>query len=389
MRIYAAGGAVRDLLLGRPPEDKDFSFAGTEEEFLRAYPQARKVTDSPRSIWIDKGHEYTQLQGGVPAADLARRDFTCNAFLLAENGMLHAHPTALADLQEKIIRPASPTALQEEPVRVFRAARFCACMPEFSVHPDCTAQMRRVATENTLEKIPAEQVGKEVRKACLGENPGNFLRLLDQTGCLAPWIRELADAGSLPAGPPAFHDSSVLEHTAAVMDAAAAAARTLSPTETALQSQRRVVQLTVWMALCHDLGKTTTETHLLPHHYAHEKRGEPLALALAARLRLPVVFHKAGCLASRHHMQAGQYDKLRLGTRVDLLNVLLASHLFLPFALFVTADARTPELFHVLQRDAALIRQVRLSEKWQNKGAISGTILREMQCRALAEARTP
>lgn len=389
MRIYTAGGAIRDLLLGRPPEDRDFSFAGTEEEFVRAYPEARKVVDSPRPIWIHRGHEYTRLQGGTPAADLARRDFTVNAFLLAENGVLHAHAAAFADLRDKVIRPASATALQEDPVRAFRAARFFACLPEFSVDPDCTVQMRRMATENRLEKIPAEQVGKEVRKACQGKTPGNFLRLLDQTGCLEPWLSELSGASALPAGPPAFHSGSVLEHTAAVMDAAAGVARALPPSDVAPHGPRRIRELAVWMALCHDLGKTTTEPHLLPHHYGHEKRGEALARNLAARLKLPAVFHKAGWLASRHHMQAGQYGNLRPGTRVDLLNALLASRLFLPFAMFVTADARSPGLFALLKRDADRVRQVRLPEKWHNKGAMSGVILREMQCRALAETRIP
>ncbi len=424
---YTAGGAVRDRLLGRPVHDIDVVFDASEQEFIQRNPEARKVCSAPCSIFLLHGTEYTPLRPAAPSvrpapglfalsgpdlprplpaqdpgkdhpaapreerpaalseehlaalrADIGRRDFTINALLLSETGLLLAHPLSFADLRDRVLRPASPAALAGDPVRAFRAARLLAALPSFSAHADCLAQMRALGP--ALAGIAAEQVGRETLKACLAEKPGNFPRLLHAAGCLEPWFAELAGAGEKTAGPFPYHDSSILEHTCRVMDATAEAARAAGHADPS--SRQR--SLAVWMALCHDLGKNLTPAFLLPRHAGHEKAGEAPALALGTRLRLPRLYIRAGILAARLHMKAGRYGELRPGTKVDLLATLHAAGMLKPFFLMAGADSGRPEILSRALDDCARMLRVFLPPEWENQGEISGKRLRELRSQALA-----
>ena len=399
MKYYAAGGAVRDLLLGQSLRDADYAFAATEEEFIQRNPTARKIQSTAYPVYLLDGQEFAPLLQGDVVQDLLRRDFTINALLLAEDGVLRMHPLALDDLQKRRIRAASPSSLADDPVRVFRAARLAAKLPDFSLHEETLKQMRALAAEvapeagdNTktdrkpasvvgpsLHSIPAEQAGNEIRKACLTDKPGNFLRALQQGGCLTPWFEEFDRAAFIPAGPPANHDSSVLEHTARIMDATAAIARQ----QGGAKEQRA---LAVWMALCHDIGKSATPKDLLPHHYEHEARGAAMAETLGLRLRLPNIFAKAGKLAALLHMKAGAYARLRPGTRADMLVSLHAAGLVSPFSWMAAADSSQDDLPLLLRQDLERILSVSLPEEWRGKGEQSGRRLRELRCMALVRS---
>ena len=398
MKYYAAGGAVRDLLLGQPVRDVDYAFSATEEEFIQRNPAARKIQSDTCTIYLMGGQEFTPLAQGNLSRDMLRRDFTINALLLSENGVLHMHPDAIEDLKNRCIRAVSPSSLADDPVRVFRAARLSAKFPDFSLHADTLAQMRALGIENfsaargcedldgcgdappsLLYAIAPEQVGNEMRKACLAARPGNFIRSLKRGNCLVPWFTELCRAAIIPAGPPAFHDASVLEHTAHVMDGTATLADHYQATET----ERA---LAVWMALCHDIGKSETPKDMLPHHYGHEIRGCKIAEALGLRLRLPAAFVKAGKLSARLHMKAGNYRQLRPGTKADLLTCLHAAGLVAPFAWMTAADSAQEDLPLLLQNDLERLLSVTLPAQWRDKGKTSGLRLRELRCMVLSRS---
>ncbi len=362
---FIMGGAVRDLLLGRTPRETDIAFQGTVEGFICRNPKARKAgNDFP--ICILNGIEYAPLRGETIFEDLALRDFTINAVALDSRGRMYLHPLALADLSYRLIRPAGPTALQDDPARVFRAARFAATFPDFHVHAETCAQMRIVARLGLLDSLTPERVAGELAKALATPAPGQFLRVLAQGNCLEPWFTELQGTVSIPAGPLPYHTESVLEHTATVMDRCAG-----NP-------------VAVYMALCHDLGKGETPPHLLPHHHGHEQRGERTADRLATRLRLSTHLLRAGTAAARHHMKGGQYASLRHGTRVDMLMHLHTHALIDPFCRFVQADSGKDISVRVAQ-ELACILATQLPENLRNLGPKSGALLRERRCAALAK----
>ena len=363
MKRYIVGGAVRDLLLGRLPREWDYAFEGSIESFIQANPEARKVGRSV-SVVLLRGVEHMPLVRGVLAEDLRARDLTINAMALDENGQLYAHPQALEDLRNRVLRLASPDALERDPLRVFRIARFAAQFPDFSVHHATLTAMREAAAHNLLESLPAERVGNETLKALSALLPSRFLLILTTAGCLYPWFAECVNMDLIPAGPVRFHRGSVLEHTCRIMDALAGE------------------QLAVWMGLTHDLGKTTSPPEKLPHHHGHEQRGKHMAHALAGRLALPRRFQKAGELAAELHMLGGIYPELRIGTKRDLLMRVHLAHLDGPFWDLVSADAEKDRRTGAL-RDLELIRLIRLPDEFCGKGKKSGMRLRLLQCEAL------
>ena len=301
MKLYLAGGAVRDLLLGRPLHDRDYLVMdSSREEFRRAFPEAREVGRT-FPIFLINGIEFSFPRANSLKEELKARDLTVNAQLLSEEGELIFHPQGFDDLKRRILRPASDHSMKEDPLRVFRAARFAAQLPEFTPHPDLIGAMREANREGLLHGIPADRIAPELRKMLESPRPGNSLRLLAEADCLLPWFPELETARSIPAGPAPYHDCDVLTHICRVMDDLAG-----DP-------------IAVWMGLCHDLGKTLTPPERLPRHYGHDLAGVPLAEAIALRLRMSNEYKTAGVKAARWHMIAARYGQLRPATRVDLL----------------------------------------------------------------------
>ncbi|MBI4803952.1 MAG: HD domain-containing protein [Desulfovibrio sp.] len=372
MEIYLVGGAVRDILLGRAVTDRDYLVDHADQAaFTGRYPTARLVGKS-FPVFILDGSEYAWPRGGSLEADLLLRDLTINAIALGEGGMLHAHPTAITDLQAGVLRPCSPSSLKDDPVRVFRAARFAAQFPNFSPSPELLAQMRVAAAEGLLHDHAAERVGREVSKALAAPCPSRFFELLERTNCLAPWFGELLACIDVPAGPPEHHDKDVFGHTCEIMDRLAG-----DP-------------LAVWMALAHDLGKTLTPREVWPSHHGHEKAGVGLAQTLGLRLRLPRSFIDAGMMAAGEHMLVSDYERLRTGTKVDLLLRMEAKRLTTRMFKLAAADSQNQDLalLRRAKRDLRAIRKVKLPDDKRDLGEKSGELLRQLRCEAIA-ARDP
>lgn len=368
MEIYLVGGAVRDLLLGRAVTDRDYLVDHADQAaFTGRYPTARLVGKS-FPVFILDGSEYAWPRGGSLEADLLLRDLTINAMALDERGMLHAHPTAITDLQAGVLRPCSPSSLQDDPVRVFRAARFAAQFPGFSPSPDLLAQMRGAAGKGMLEGHAAERVGREVSKALAAPCPSRFFELLGRTGGLSPWLEELLACRGVPAGPPEHHDKDVFGHSCEVMDRLSGDA------------------LAVWMALAHDLGKALTPREAWPSHHGHEKAGVELAQTLGLRLRLPRSFIDAGMMAAGEHMLVNDYGHLRPGTKVDLLLRLEAKRLTTRMFKLAAADSRNPDsgLLRQAKRDLRAILKVKLPGDKRDLGEESGALLRQLRCEAIS-----
>lgn len=360
MRIYLAGGAVRDLLLGRTATDKDYLVFGAEpDEFMKTFPDAQRVGKA-FPVFIHHGSEFVFPRADSLENDLLHRDLTINAMLLGPDGELVCHKNALGDLQNKILRPASEESLREDPLRTLRAARFAATFPHFTVLPELLDAMRETAKKKLLDSLAKDRIAREVIKALNAPRPGNFLRTLSDAGCLSPWFVEFEHAADIPAGPAEHHDSSVLEHTCRIMDACAGN------------------DLTVWMALCHDLGKTLTEPHKLPRHIAHEIRGEKPAQDLAKRIKMPNRFIVAGKLAATLHMNAARYDQMNPGKRVNLLMKAHRGQCLHELFQLAKADHGV-DFGDRAKQELDAVLSVQLPERYQNLGEKSGIMLHQLR----------
>lgn len=365
MRIYRVGGSVRDEFLGQPQQDRDYVVLQCDEAaFMQRFPRAKRVGgDTP--VFVLDGEEYTLSVAPDIAADLAGRDLTVNAVAReVQTGAVHSHPLALQDIQTRRLRPVAEANFLTDPLRVYRAARFAAAWPAWSVTSQLVEAMRATAQAKVLGRPAAERIGKEVRRALASSAPSRFLELLYRTGCLGPWFFEWQGAAEIPAGPRAYHSGSVLAHTSRVLDAVAGA------------------EIPAWMGWCHDLGKTQTPPAQWPHHYRHEHRGADAAHVQGKRLRLPRRLILAGSLAARWHMLAGRYHQLRAGTKLDLLLRVHRAELVEPFCALAAADG-TPGLLGRMRADLDQVLSVRLPPEKRNRGQASGEYLRQLRIRAL------
>lgn len=293
---------------------------------------------------------------------------TVNALFLDEEGNLICHPQGLEDLHNRILRPTSLQSFIDDPLRVFRAARFWAKLPDFLPHEELIECMHNVAKEGHLDSLAADRVGQEVVKALNAPAPGNFIRLLAEADCLSPWFEEFTNGLDIPAGPLPYHDTNVTEHICRTMDALAGD------------------EIAVWMGLCHDLGKFKTPRSELPKHHGHDKLGITMADRLSKRIRLSNAHAKAGAKAAKWHMIAARYDELRPGTRVDLLMDLHLSNTTAPLFELVKAD-QDKDFAREANRELRKILSISLPREFMNLGAESGIRLHALRAQALQKRR--
>lgn len=204
---------MRDELLHLPVRERDWVVVGSTPEEMVAQGYRQVGRDFPVFLHPQTKDEYalarTERKTGpghtgfvVHAGaevtldeDLIRRDLTINAMARDSNGELIDLFNGQEDLTRRCLRHVSP-AFTEDPLRVFRVARFAAQLEGFVVAPETGAMMREMSASGALDELSAERVWRELHKALLSADPDRFLVTLRDTQSLAPWFVEFA--GPLP-----------------------------------------------------------------------------------------------------------------------------------------------------------------------------------------------
>jgi tRNA nucleotidyltransferase (CCA-adding enzyme) len=365
MKIYEVGGKIRDYLLGIKNYDSDYVvFNADEKTLFEKFPDIKKVGQK-KPVYIINGNEFTISEFENIEKDLESRDLTINALARDEKNQIIYHPKAKKDIKEKTLRPVSIKNFFDDPLRVFRAARFYAQFPDFKIDDELIEAMTLASQKGLTQNISPERVGNELRKAFSAKSPENFIRLLNETNNLSPWFKEFENADKIPAGPEKFHGkNTVFDHTENCMKKVYGSS------------------LLVWMAFCHDLGKTKTPKEILPSHHGHEKTGARLAEKLGKRLRLPSRFINAGIISAKYHMTTGRYIELKPSTKVKLLTELYKKGLFREVFIITKAD-KDKNYLGIAEKDLDKILKVKLPDDKKGLDKKSGEILFQMRCEAL------
>lgn len=314
-RVFVVGGAVRDHLLGHEPDDVDFVVECTEGDFEWHFPDSPKIntdfpvysvdgvdvalTRSEKSTGDGYGDFEVDDVGVHISIDLKRRDFTINSIAWdCTHGRLYDPVGGKNDIDKRIIRSVFEEAFEEDPIRILRFARFASRFASLGFSVDLETATRAIKESHRVSHVKQERFVKELEKVwSQSERPSVFFNLLNEIGCLKHWIPELAWLAEVPAGPAKYHGSNTaLDHTLETIDRAK---------ELGLPFDSFVA------LLFHDLGKGTTKSEILPHHYGHEIRSFDLTKAVLERSRFKRSTNKFAPTFALQHMRVHQIEKLR------------------------------------------------------------------------------
>lgn len=210
MQVYLVGGAVRDALLNRKVVERDYVVVGaTPEEMLsQGFTQVGK--DFPVFLHPKTQEEYalarTERKSGTGYTgfvcdasssvtleeDLLRRDLTVNAIAQDNLGNLIDPYGGKKDLENRLLRHVSE-AFSEDPLRVFRVARFATryAYLGFTIATETMALMQSMAQSGELSTLSAERVWQETKRSLLEKTPHVFFTVLNQAHGLNDWFTEL------------------------------------------------------------------------------------------------------------------------------------------------------------------------------------------------------
>jgi len=324
MNTYLVGGAVRDLLLGRTPGDRDYVVVGETPEAMLSAGFKPVGRDFPVFLHPDTHEEYALARTERKSApgyrgftihaepsvtleeDLARRDFTINAIAQSPDGALIDPYGGMRDLQARVLRHVS-AAFVEDPLRVLRAARFMARFAPlgFTIADETMILMRDIAASGELDALVPERVWQELRRALGEPRPSAFLSTLRQVNALSAILPELDALYGVPQRAEYHPEIDTGLHQQLVSDMAA----TLAPGNT----------LVGFAALTHDLGKALTPRDEWPRHIQHEQAGVAPVCALCERLKVPVEYRDLAIIVCREHLNIHRLPELRPATVHDLL----------------------------------------------------------------------
>lgn len=328
MKTYLVGGAVRDILMGLEPKDRDYVVVGgTVEQMLRDGFQ-KVGAEFPVFLHPGTGEEYalarTERKTGsgyigfstefgpdvTLEQDLARRDLTINSMAI-EVSKLDDYCLDIFDpyggeddLDNKVLRHTSD-AFAEDPVRVLRLARFRARLgPTWTVAPETVELVSQMAKRGVLAELTAERVWKELSRALMEPYARLFFDTLLETDALHvifPEVYQLKTALEARRWHP---EGDAYEHTMLVLSQAVKFGFDLE---------------TRMAALVHDFGKAATPRDLLPRHHGHEVTGVPIVENFCRRLRVPSTMQTRLPRLTRYHMHMHRLSELKSSTIVEMI----------------------------------------------------------------------
>lgn len=352
-KVFAVGGFVRDLLLGKEPKDLDIVIGVNQGGLLFTKWLGQKLgiykEGSNPVIYPTFGTANLRLDGVVwngidfsgenidavmfrkeqyhdpntrkPTVqftphievDAQRRDITFNALYLdiASGNILDPTGMGKEDLKNGIVRTAiDPTVIYtDDALRMFRAVRFAAQLG-FKLSPEIVEGIKK--NLHRLHNTSKERVRDELNKILLSKNPDYGMRLLRDVGLLPHLSPDLQQMVGMTQN--IHHKDDVFDHTLAVI----------------MGTQPELVRRLI--ALFHDIGKiaTRSETPTGVHFYGHEEAGPDIVERVMMDLKYPRALIDAVKLGVRNHMKLkqGGPDAVKLSDKtLRKFRVALGDHL--------------------------------------------------------------
>jgi poly(A) polymerase len=215
-----AGGCVRDLLMGRQPQDYDVATDARPEQVRALFGQRKTVavgesfgvvivlgprvegqhikievaTFRAEGTYPDgRRPDPSQIRFTTPEEDAQRRDFTINGMFydpLARQ--VHDYVGGEADVKAGIVRAIGRPhdRMTEDKLRMLRAVRFAATL-DFELDPATAAAVAQMAPQ--LSVVSVERITQELLKMLVSPHRRRGMRLVQQLGLLPVIVPEVSE----------------------------------------------------------------------------------------------------------------------------------------------------------------------------------------------------
>lgn len=207
--IYAVGGFVRDILLGRPNLDLDLVVEGDGIRFARdlskklggrvkehtKFKTAVVILEDGRRVDVATARlEYYEYPAALPTVelssikmDLYRRDFTVNALALRLNpdrfGQLVDFFGAERDIRNRTIRVLHSLSFVEDPTRILRAIRFERRF-DFQIGGQTMRLIKNALNLELFSKLSGTRIMHELQWIMGEEDPLACLMRMEELGIM-------------------------------------------------------------------------------------------------------------------------------------------------------------------------------------------------------------
>jgi putative nucleotidyltransferase with HDIG domain len=305
-KVYLAGGAVRDEIMGEKPKDLDFVIIGDIDAGINfatwlaknldihktnsnpvIYPRFGTAklslsgnkynlvnTDlefvAPRKEVYAPGNRKPKVSSGELKDDILRRDLTINSLVknISTNQIIDLTGKGIDDIKNGIIRTTSdPTIIyKDDPLRMMRSVRF-SVKYGFKIIPEVIENIKKNA--GLIDSISKERIQDELNKILVSPSPAQGIELLRETNLLehvlgSDFMKMIGMTQNK------FHIDDAYNHTLKVLQGTPANLKTRL------------------MALFHDIGKVntrSTEENGDVHFYRHEEESMNLARKILTGLK--------------------------------------------------------------------------------------------------------
>ena len=316
-QAYLVGGCVRDLLLGKRPEDFDIATDARPEEVLRLFPNGQLVgahfgvvrifddgahvqvaTFRSDDSYLDGRHPSEVRFEKRPEEDVKRRDFTVNALMWdPASGCLLDLAGGRRDLEARLIRTVGDPEERfgEDHLRMLRAIRFAARL-RFVIDPDTFAAIRRL--RERIRRVSAERIRDEIFRILTEGGARYGFELLNQSGLLEVLLPEVAAMKGVEQ-PPEYHpEGDVWTHTLLMLEKMGKPGVTLA-----------------LGVLLHDVGKPPTFRRTDRIRFDnHTRVGAEMAAEICRRLRCSRETTARVAALVRDHLKFIDVKKMRPAT---------------------------------------------------------------------------
>jgi poly(A) polymerase len=314
---YFAGGSVRDMLLGKEPQDYDIATSARPEDVRRIFSDTVPVgaqfgvilvliAGQPFEVasfrddgpYLD-GRRPSQVRYGSLEEDVRRRDFTIN-------GMIY-DPLAdrvidlvggRGDLQERRIRAIGDAVqrFQEDRLRMIRAVRFAASL-DFVIEDATFAAIQQLAPAVT--DIAWERIGDEITRILIEGGARRGFELLDESGLLKVLLPEIDALKGIWQSPDYHPEGDVFTHTMLLLGHLKAPSETLA-----------------YGCLLHDVAKPLCFRRDGDRvtFYGHTEKGAAMAEEILKRLKRGRALWERVSYLVRHHLRLVQAPNMRVST---------------------------------------------------------------------------